>query len=121
MEFFSFDLVKVSILGIMTTGLAYASIVSKGKRGKRSDTAVGVKLFFISVVLFFILFPFIEAESCQTDAKENLMRFTNGKSLICEGDGSNKYSVSRKDGWSRDKNYFVKDSLLIRADRCKER
>jgi len=47
------------------------------------------------------------------------MYFSNGEQLICEGNDSNKYSVSSKEGWSRDKNYFKKESLMIRADRCK--
>jgi len=121
MEFFSFNLVKASIIGIMATGLAYASVLSKGKRDKVPDSTVGVKLFFLFVALFFISLPFIDANNSQTTAKENLMHFTNGKSLMCEGEDSNKYSVSSKSGWSRDKNYFQKDSLLIRADKCEER
>ncbi|MFK5937983.1 MAG: hypothetical protein QM497_06240 [Sulfurimonas sp.] len=121
MEFFSFDLVKASIIGVMATGLAYVSVLSKGKRDKELDTTVGVKLFFLFVALVFISLPFIAADSYQTTAKENLMRFSNGAELICEGSDSNKYSVSSKNGWSRDKNYFTKDSLMIRADNCEER
>lgn len=120
LEFFSFDLVKASIIGVMATGLAYVSVLSKGKREKELDTTVGVKLFFLFVALVFISIPFIDADNSQTTAKNNLMRFSNGKSFICEGSNSNKYSVSSKNGWSRDKNYFIKDSLLIRADRCEE-
>jgi len=120
MKFLEFGLVKASIIGILTTGFVYASVLSKGKRDKVPDTTVGVKLFFLFVVLFFISLPFIDADNSQTTAKENLMRFTNGAKLICEGEDSNKYSVSSKNGWSRDKNYFQKDSLLIRADRCEE-
>ena len=120
MEFFSFGLVKASIIGILATGLAYVSVLSKGERGKELDTTVGVKLFFIFVALVFISLPFIAADSYQTTAKNNLVRFSNGKSMICEGKDSNKYSVSSKNGWSRDKNYFIKDSLLIRADECEE-
>ena len=121
MEFLEFGLVKASIIGIMATGLIYTSVLSKGKRDKMPDTTVGVKLFFIFVALVLISFPFIDADNSQTTAKENLMRFTNGKSLMCEGEYSNKYSVSSKSGWSRDKNYFIKDSLMIRADKCEER
>ncbi len=120
MEFFSFELVKASIIGILATGLAYVSVLSKGKRDKELDTTVGVKRFFLFVALVFISLSFIVADSYQTTAKNNLMRFSNGKSLICEGKDSNKYSVSSKNGWSRDKNYFIKDSILIRADRCEE-
>ena len=121
MEFLEFGLVKASIIGIMATGLAYASVFSKGKRDKVPDTTVGVKLFCLFLVLVFISLPFIDADNSQTTAKENLMRFTNGKSLMCEGEDSNKYRVSSKKGWSRDKNYFTKDSLMIRADKCEAR
>jgi len=121
MEFFSFDLVKASIIGIMATGLVYASVVSKGKGEKESGTTIGAKLFFLFAALFFISLPFIDADNSQSTAKNNLIHFTNSGSFICEGEDSNKYSVSSKDGWRRDKNYFTKDSLLIRADRCEER
>jgi len=120
MEFLSFDLVKASIIGILTTGLVYASVLSKGKGEKELDTTVWVKLFFLFVALFFISLPFIDADNSQTTAKNNLIRFINGAKLICEGEDSNKYSVCNKSGWSRDKNYFQKDSLLIRADKCEE-
>jgi len=120
MEFFSFSLLKASIIGILATGLVYASVVSKGQEEKESGTAVGAKLFFLFAALFFISLPFIDADNSQSTAKDNLMRFSNGAKLICKGEDSNKYSVSSKSGWSRDKNYFQKDSLLIRADRCEE-
>ena len=83
MEFFSFDLVKASIIGILTTGLLYASVLSKGKGEKESDTTVGVKLFFLFVVLVFISLPFIDVDNSQTTAQNNLMRFSNGAKLIC--------------------------------------
>jgi len=120
MEFFSFSLVKASVIGILTTGLVYGSVVSKGKREKELDTTVGAKLFFLFAALFFISLPFIDANNSQTTAKNNLIRFSNSAKLICKGEDSNKYSVSSKSGWSRDKNYFIKDSLMIRADRCEE-
>ena len=121
MEFLEFGLVKASIIGILATGLVYASVVSKGKGEKESGTAVGAKLFFLFAALFFISLPFIDADNSQSTAKNNLIRFSNGARLICEGENSNKYSVSSKNGWSRDKNYFTKDSFMIRADNCKER
>jgi len=120
MEFFSFSLLKASIIGILATGLVYASVVSKDKGEKESGTTAGAKLFFLFAALFFISLPFIDADNSQSTAKNNLIRFTNGAKLICEGKDANKYSVSSKNGWSRDKNYFQKDSLLIRADRCEE-
>jgi len=121
MEFFPLDILKASILGILATGVMYASVLPKDKRNKERAPSTGVKLFFLFVVLFFIALPFIEADIDQSTAKENLMRFSNGGSFICQGSDSNKYSVSSKNGWSRDKNYFTKDSLMIRADKCEER
>ncbi len=122
MEFFPLDIVKASILGILVTGIMYASFLPKDKRNKeRVPPSAGVKLFSIFLVLFFISLPFIEAYINQTTAKKNLIHFSNGESFICEGGDFNKYSVSSKNGWSRDKNYFTKDSLMIRADKCEER
>jgi len=121
MEFFPLDILKASILGILATGVMYASVLPKDERDKEQAPSTGVKLFFIFLVLFFILLPFIEADIDQTTAKNNLKRFSNGGSFICTGSDSSKYSVSSKNGWSRDKNYFTKNSLMIRADRCEER
>lgn len=121
MEFFPLDILKASILGILTTGVMYASVLPKDEGDKEQTPSAGVKLFFIFLVLFFIALPFVEADIDQTTAKNNLKRFSNGGSFICTGSDSNKYSVSSKNGWSRDKNYFTKDSLMIRADRCEER
>ena len=57
------------------------------------------------------------------DAKENIEYFKAGKSFICSSGGglytsANKYSVSEEEEWSIQKDYFKKDSILIRADKC---
>ena len=89
MEFFPLDIVKASILGILVTGIMYASFLPNDKRNKERVPSAGVKLFSIFLVLFFISLPFIEAYINQTTAKKNLIHFSNGASFICEGDVKN--------------------------------
>jgi hypothetical protein len=53
-------------------------------------------------------------------ANSDIRDLTQGVTLIYEGGNTNSYRVSQKEGWSQDKKYFTKESLMIRADRCKE-
>jgi hypothetical protein len=65
------------------------------------------------------------AYSSYSDVKSNIKHFQSGDTLVCSSGGgvysaANKYSVSKKEGWILRKNYFIKDSLMIHAKKCKE-
>jgi hypothetical protein len=63
-------------------------------------------------ILFMIVINFISS-----GASSNINAVKNGVSLKC-WDADKEYRVSLKDDWEIDKNYFVKESLMIRADKC---
>ena len=71
---------------------------------------------------FPLLFVFVSATYLSIDAKssirENMKSFNRGDTLNCATIGT-RYLVSKSKGWKINKDSFTKDSLLIRADRCK--
>ena len=87
-------------------------------------------IFYKGDKLIYFLFGFIvfglfyTAYASYSDAKSNLHYFQKGNTLVCFSGGgiyssANRYRVSKEEGWQIEKNYFYKDSLMIRADKCK--
>ena len=70
------------------------------------------------ILLGLISIPVLAAITDNRDAQANLERFKSGVALTCNTHGS-KYLVSQKENWDISDNYFKKESLIIRADRCK--
>ena len=65
------------------------------------------------------------AYSSYRDANSNIKAFKNGDTFICKSGGgvyskAQRYSVSKEDGWRVNKSYFIHNSLMIRADECKQ-
>ncbi|SFV68650.1 hypothetical protein MNB_SM-4-1691 [hydrothermal vent metagenome] len=67
-----------------------------------------------------ISIPFIDASSAMSTAEANKENFIKGNTLICHSKNS-EYLVSKKESWNIDADYFKRESLLIRADRCSKR
>jgi len=66
----------------------------------------------------------MDADYSYSAAKENRAYFKEERTLKCFSGGglysdANRYRVSKKNGWSLEGDYFIKDSLMIRANRCK--
>lgn len=70
-------------------------------------------------LLLAIFIPFIAALVQENKAIDNINSFTDGRNLLCRVDNF-QYRVSKEDGWRVDNIYFFKESLLLRADNCKE-
>ena len=86
-----------------------------GTEIKRKALALGI------IIPLVIIIPLIAAHSSKSDAQDNIQHFKTGASFTCRAKDNNNYRVNLSDGWSSDGFYFVKDSLLIRADKCKRR
>lgn len=103
------------LIGIYTTW-SYFQLSSNYDYLKRSCKVLVMTLFaalFMSVTI-------IDAYSTKEQARENIDRLHNGERFICKSDkDGNRYSISTKSGWSTESVYFTKESLLIRADRCR--
>ncbi len=73
-------------------------------------------------VMIAILY-FLHSYENYSEIKENKEFFKNEKLLKCFSGGglyseSNKYRVSKSNGWSVEGDYFIKDSLMIRTNNC---
>jgi|GEM_PF-1438711 len=110
LEFIDPQLILTSLLLLLATFLLSVS----GKR-KSSEKGYLIEWVLLILIVINIAAPLHEA-SCVEDNKNE---FSHGSSFICEN-RSDKYRVSKKDGWEVDKSYFVKESLMIRADMCEK-
>lgn len=119
LDFISVDTVKGLIMLFLSILILIFSIMS-GKNNKDKSTSKDGKTVFSIFVLGLIITPFIEAYNLQQDAILNQQHFKSNSSFICHAKDNNDYKVSKKSLWSIDDIYFIKDSLLIRADKCEE-
>ena len=107
-----FEYVRQDMVGATTLGLFALWLLGNSISKKRS-----MKLFNISIVLLFIAINIYAPWSSEQDAVTNIADFQKGSVFTCTNAAS-KYRVSKKDNWEVDMNYFVKESLMIRADQC---
>jgi len=80
-------------------------------------------IFFSIIILGIIGYIFVDANNQFETAKSNTKVFQKGAVLKCHSggglySGAETYRVSIKDGWEFDKEYFVKDSISIRVNKC---
>ena len=67
---------------------------------------------------------FFSAYDEHSTGLENINDFKNKKATLkCVSGGGlytspNTYRVSLDDGWQVDKDYFIKESFMVRADKC---
>ncbi len=74
----------------------------------------------VAIAIIFLCYAFVyEPVSTYRQVKHNIKYFSDGNSLKCHSGWNSLYSVSKQNNWKVNKNYFLKDSLLIRADKCK--
>ena len=107
LTYISLDMIKASIMAVVILFL----IAGAFKLRRRSI------LIAIGVIVATI---FIDAFNSSTSAQENIIHFQRGWQFICRSGNDNEYRASKADGWEIDKDYFSKETLLIRADRCEE-
>jgi len=101
--------------------IVFILIISLIANGKKKELSWLTKaLFGMLVVLLF------EGYYQSYTAGKNIKDFNRGNiTLKCiSGAGvyntATEYRVSKSDGWSIDKNYFIKDSFMIEASKCEK-
>jgi len=88
------------------------------------DKTVSWGYYTILTILVGVLL--FEGNNEYTTSLDNIDKFQNkNATLKCIVGGgiyssSSKYRVSQKDGWTLEKRYFIKDSLMVKASRCDE-
>ena len=107
LEFIDKHLIISSVLLLLASLIASIG-------GRKSDVNFFMSWIFVLVIIFNIANPIYTA-SC---AEDNIKEFSQGIGFTCKNSNDNKYRISKQDGWEVDKSYFVKESLMIRADMC---
>jgi len=75
----------------------------------------------IFVLFIWITFNFYFIYDTNKTANNNISKFKAGYKLICHSGLNATYSVSLQDNWKLDKQYFVKNSLMIRVNKCEDK
>ena len=121
-EFIDIEIIKAVIILFFASGLLILSFrIDFHAKERQSATKKRSyeKYYWLAYIALLASIPFFKANSAKKDAEANIKSFKSAKVLRCSTQ-SNQYRVSKKDGWQRDKYFFIKDSLMIRADKCKE-
>ena len=96
----------------------FAALYYLRVQSKKLNNNLKVDYIMLSVLGFMILYSIYEASSYEELAKKNIQQFSDAKILYCKEIDS-RYRISIKNDWQIDKNYFYKDSIMIRADKCR--
>ena len=107
-EYIDFEIVKAVLFSIAALYLLLASTRSKKKPYAK---------YYHLVALLLLSSIFIIAYMSESKSTENIKSFTQGRKLECQIDSA-LYSVSKEDAWVIEQGYFVRESLMIRADEC---
>ncbi|WP_151900479.1 hypothetical protein [Sulfurimonas hydrogeniphila] len=107
------EMIKAVILLILTIYVFYGSLSLDGSKPSL------LKVIH-TIAITAIISIFVVAYNNKEDAIANTKAFLHKSVFVCKN-SENLYRVSKKDGWSVDGYYFVKDSLMIRADGCERR
>jgi len=112
-----FEYINYGALVLIIFMLLISFIPNKDKRRGMSWVTKG-----LFVILAGILF---EGYYQNVSGITNLKDYKRGNTLKCiSGAGvytkATEYSVSKSDGWSIDKNYFIKDSFMIDSTKCEK-
>jgi len=120
LEFIDIELVK-GLLFLLITGsvtiLSFSSNNEKQKKQYQDVSKNNEKFYWLLFIGILIVTPFIDAKFSMSKAEQNIQNFKGAKILRCTKIDT-KYRVSKKASWEVDGLYFVKDSLMIRADTC---
>ena len=104
-----YEYIDTSLLTATIMSLLLIPIIGSKKNG----TDALLKIFVLLLIAINIFAPF----DAQSTAEENIKAFNTHVSIKCKSN-EDSYLVSLKNGWSTKKNFFIKESLMIRADRC---
>ena len=107
-EYFNGDVLKA----LMVFWIAAALLIGTLRKDNRKPFAIGTLVISAIALLLSMYIPF-------HIANDNLKKMQAGVTLKCSNDTS-EYLVSKEDGWKLHENSFLKNSLLIRADKCEE-
>jgi len=103
-EFIDLEMIKMDVFAIFAAFIIV---------GMFKDVRRALAIYFSILVLFNIGSLYYMNKV----AEENIQSFKTKKALQCTHSDS-EYKVSVNERWIIDGNHFIKDSLMIRADKC---
>ena len=104
-----YEYINIGILLISSIIIIMLLFLIIGQKSKLANMITLILLLFIN---FYIVYD------DYATAQANIKYFQDGSILRCSNGFNTLYRVSKQNNWELDKNYFTKDSLLIRADKC---
>ena len=108
---------KESIIGAVMFIVLIFFIVSSIYITPKGEPSKTPPAYIKYIYLVILSLPIFVALYNKNIALENMKLINMGKSLKCR-DNQSLYLVAQNNGWRVDGIYFIKDSLLIRADKC---
>jgi len=76
--------------------------------------SVGTIFLFILWIVFIFYFIY----DTNKTVNNNITQFKAGDNLICHSGFDITYNVSLKDNWKLKDHYFIRDSLMLKINRC---
>ncbi|MBU1994364.1 hypothetical protein KKC15_06610 [bacterium] len=106
----------VLLSGIIFLLFTISYMIEVNEKDVDGEVKKGSKLTIFTIIVSLIA-PFAFSAMTKSDIYENIQLFKDNKVLKCSTTFNN-YLVSSKSGWNISDDSFLKDSLLIRADKC---
>jgi len=112
--FIDLDMIKAVMLLILIIYTLYGSLSLDGSKPSLLKVIHAIAITAIISI-------FVVAYNNKENAQENTNAFAKNNTVLECTNNNNLYRISQKDGWNVDGLYFIKDSLMIRADMCEQR
>ena len=115
-EYINMGVVILSAIIFILFALSHALELSEQKKSDDASNKKSNRLTTLTIVAA-LMAPFIDSAITKHSITKNIQLFKTNKELKCSNT-LNNYLVSTQSGWSLREDSFLKDSLLIRGDRC---
>lgn len=107
----------LNVAGLAFVGFIFLVLFIANKTFKKKTPGLYLMLLILAGLLF------VDAWSQRSEAEESIAGFKSQKVLKCYSGGgfysrAETYRVSSEDGWKIYKGEFVKESLVIKPNRC---
>ena len=111
---------KMMVLPFIVIIICIVIMILKFKKIREDYKSFIGLYFFILSSLLIIYVTINEAYNIKYNIKNNIDYFKKDITLNCTS-GFDNYLVLQKNNWKIDEDSFVKDSLIIRADKCQKK
>ncbi len=118
LEHINLAILLMGILAFFAVGLSTLLAMGKAQTQNRSSKSPYIGFTIMTLIVIGVL---LDGYTTKTTIEENITLFQEDKELRCAATFEGVYLVSKQEGWRLSQEAFVKDSMLIDAQFCKER